>query len=170
MRDLPKRLHFKDGGYYRVFRNEWIFLSHHRSAALRRHRRMEHGLPMEGPEPSWTSMERYLMSRFRSAKTTSKLRKIDFNLTREEFDQLIKRANGYCEVSSIKFDLNTVVGSNRRPWAPSIDRISAGRSYSFSNCRLVCCVVNWAMSDWGQDVFWKMVRRARRPKLEDVPQ
>ncbi len=46
--------------------------------------------------------------------------------------------------------------SYRAPFAPSIDRINSEKGYTDGNVRLVCVAVNWALSDWGIEVFEKI--------------
>ena len=73
-------------------------------------------------------------------------------------DQLIDRSKGRCELTGILFS-SRIVGV-RRPFIPSVDRIEPREPYTFQNCRLVCWIVNMARGDWGDEVFWEMVRSA----------
>lgn len=162
-RDLPPRLYFKDGGYYYVRQNKWTHLGGDLESATVRYRSIEHNLALDADwVPAWAEMRTYLRETFRSAKRNAKTRGIPFNLTREEFETLVARAGNQCEVTGITFQLRIRPGSERRPFAPSLDRIKASQPYSAINCRLVCGIVNTALSDWGDAVFWKMVRAAKR--------
>jgi len=162
-RDLPPRMHWKDGGFYYVRGNKWTHLGGDRLSANARYSRIEHGLDAGGNGgPAWLSMERYMPQVFHTARKNARTREISFVLTRIEYDVIVKRAAGLCEVTGIPFQLAIRPGSQRRPWAPSLDRISAADHYHDANCRLVCGIVNAAMSDWGEDVFWNLVRRAKR--------
>ena len=163
MRDLPRRMHFKDGGFYRVFRNKWTFLGNDRMTALALFRRVEHGLPTDVPGlAACFAMERYIPTVLWRAKRNARHREIAFELTKEQFREMVIRSRACCEVTGIPFELDIRPGSARRPFSPSLDRIDAHKPYVFENCRLVCCIVNAALSDWGDNIFWKMVKTARR--------
>jgi hypothetical protein len=168
-RDLPPRLHFKDHGYYYVYRNKWTYVSDTRLGALRRYidtfadsedlRRAAAAL-MNDPK----ELRRYTSESYRRAKKNAVTRQIEFRLTRADYAEIVARAAGRCEVSGIAFDLQLRPRSLRRPFAPSLDRIKAHEPYTVENCRLVCGLVNAAMSDWGEEPFrfvaTKMAERA----------
>lgn len=90
---------------------------------------------------------------FRTAKQRAKAKGLDYTLTPEQEQTIIKRANGFCEVTGIAFSLATSPEAFRAPYRASLDRIDSARGYTFGNVRLVCIAVNWAMADWGIDVF-----------------
>jgi len=79
-------------------------------------------------------------------------------------DVLFERANGCCEVSGIPFSDEYDGPARRRPWVPTVDRIDASKGYEPDNIRLVCCAVNIALNDWGDDVFNRMVDAAYRKR------
>jgi hypothetical protein len=83
---------------------------------------------------------------------------IFFDLDIRDMAEMIERASGHCEVSGVPFNLARPAGGFRRPLAPSIDRIAASIGYDARNCRLVCCAVNIAMNEWGEDVFMMIAR------------
>lgn len=57
-------------------------------------------------------------------------------------------------VSGIPFEFENSKGDGRRrPWIPSIDRIDSSKGYTKGNCRIVCCAVNIAMNNYGEDVL-----------------
>jgi hypothetical protein len=70
---------------------------------------------------------------------------------------MANRASGKCELSGIEWDHKTVVG-NKRPFAPSIDRIDCSAGYTFENCRLVCIAVNIALSNFGDETLIRIAR------------
>jgi hypothetical protein len=111
---------------------------------------------------SRVELQRYLKQTYWTARKNAKGREIKFLLSKEEYEQIVRRANGQCEVTGITFELRVRPGSWRRPFAPSLDRIESSGIYEASNCRLICGIVNAAMSDWGDDCFWKMVLAAKR--------
>lgn len=78
---------------------------------------------------------------------------VPFTLTPEEWDALVKRAAGKCELTGIVFTLAKGKTGFRAPFAPSIDRINNDIGYVAANVRLVCVAVNWALSDWGAGVL-----------------
>ena len=89
-------------------------------------------------------------------KSGAKLRNIEHTITKEDFQAILRRSKGKCEVSGLPFSNETVSG--RAPYAPSIDRIDSSRGYVPGNCRLVCFAVNIALSNWGDDVLRNIAR------------
>jgi hypothetical protein len=44
------------------------------------------------------------------------------------------------------------------PFAPSIDRINPSIGYTKDNIRLVCASVNFALNEFGEDIFRKICK------------
>lgn len=102
----------------------------------------------------------------RTAKAGAKRRAIPFSLTLYQFESIVYRAAGKCELTGIHFSYQKH-SFMRNPWGASIDRIDSKRGYTFPNCRLVCSVVNMAMNEWGLDVLLKIAQRLyTKQKLE----
>ena len=71
--------------------------------------------------------------------------KISFDLTPDDFNILVSRANNRCEVSGVAFSERRVpYGPYRYPDRPSIDRLSNSSGYSLMNARLVTKIVNFS--------------------------
>lgn len=73
-----------------------------------------------------------------------------------EFERLIQRAAGRCEVSGIAFSCDRPRPGAKALWAPSIDRIRSSGDYSLENSRLVCVAVNLALNEFGSDVLLRI--------------
>lgn len=86
-------------------------------------------------------------------------------LTHYDLIALMVRSKGRCEISDIPFSDEQIPGCSRRPFIPSIDRIKPKEPYIFENCRLVCWAVNRALGEWGDDVFWRIVRAAAAARI-----
>ena len=105
-------------------------------------------------------MVRALELAYKAARANATKEGQPFLLTTDELLFLMRRSLGRCEISGIQFTSDNFTVSRRRPFTPSIDRILAKEPYSLDNCRLVCTIVNIAIGDWGEDVFWQMVKAA----------
>lgn len=154
MRNLPQRLHLKNGSYYRVKGNVWTLLSRNRDQALALHAAIETG---QQPEPV---IERHksMIRAFLSARKNATVRSIPFLITKAEFNQIVVRCGRCCEVTRIPFDLRSHGSKRRRPYAPSLDRIDSALSYTADNCRLVCVAANMALGEWGINVATRVAR------------
>lgn len=90
---------------------------------------------------------------YTKARKNAAARSIPFDLSWEEMRSLIGEANERCAVTGIPFDFTRLEGLKRRPFGASLDRINSKAGYTKENCRLVCCAVNLALNEWGEDVF-----------------
>ena len=80
-------------------------------------------------------------------------RGIEHRLSLAELKQMYAAAKGQCQVSGIYFNKFRPMGSTKRPWYPSVDRIDSSKPYTADNCRVVCVAVNMAMGEWGIEVL-----------------
>jgi hypothetical protein len=134
-----------------------------RRLLLTKRRRVALGMPEE-------DFGRILRQIFCSIRNRA-VRRGQPHLTKEDVWTLWRRAAGHCQVSGIKFSLQTVRGTSMRPWAPSIDRINSRGTYEIDNCRFVCTAVNLAMSQWGEKVLMTIVTAmARKLYIGEVPE
>lgn len=78
---------------------------------------------------------------------------IVFTLTIDEISTILKRSNGKCEVTGIKFNDSKMEGKRIKPWSMSLDRIDSKKPYEFSNTRAVCSYVNLALNEFGIDML-----------------
>jgi hypothetical protein len=85
-------------------------------------------------------------------------------MSHDEYLTLLQRADGKCEVTGITFGYRRPAGARTAPWAPSIDRIESGRGYDFTNCRLVCVAVNFALNEFGEAVLRRIARHITNRK------
>lgn len=105
-------------------------------------------------------MTRAVAAAYNAAGAASAKRSVPFPLTHDELIYMMRRSLGRCEITGIRFSADNFSLSRRRPFVPSIDRIDPRGLYELDNCRLVAWIVNLAISDWGEDIFWTMVKAA----------
>lgn len=109
---------------------------------------------------------RFVTRLLHQAKGRARAMALPFKITVEDFHDLYNAAGKHCAVSGLPFDVAQTADHNRRPYAPSIDRIDGMLGYTKDNCRIVCCAVNLAMNDFGEKVLWdiatSMVETRRR--------
>jgi hypothetical protein len=89
----------------------------------------------------------------KNAKSRAKQRGMEFTMTDEDWQQLVKKAGGRCELTGLVFSLAKSKDGYRAPFAPSTDRINCALGYIPGNVRLICVAMNYALSDWGSAVF-----------------
>lgn len=92
------------------------------------------------------------------AQWRAKKNGLQCTLTVDDIVEIVRRANGCCEVTGLPFSDEGANNCRRAPYRPSLDRIDAGSGYTPENCRLVLFAVNTALSDWGWRVFWKIAQ------------
>ena len=77
-------------------------------------------------------------------------------ITAGQIITLAEMNGGVCEVSGIQF--SDVVFGRRRPFIPSLDRRDPNTGYTFENCRFVCAITNYALSDYGDEALLILAR------------
>jgi hypothetical protein len=160
---LPRGVYQKHGAFYRVHRNEWLWLGRSYEEAARFD---------FWPSAGWTHRTD-LLKQLRQLRVRCRLnakgrRAIDFDLTEPDVMALAESANWRCAVTGLRFS-NEVI-ANRRPYAPSIDRIDSALGYTKDNCRLVCAAVNIALNVWGETVFATLAAGYKRQRSKSIRQ
>jgi len=87
----------------------------------------------------------------RSARIHAKARAVPFLLTKEFIHELLLKRTT-CTLSGNSFDFQTGFGQVN-PLRPSLDRIDSNLGYEPANVRLVCAAVNFALNEFGEDIF-----------------
>jgi uncharacterized Zn finger protein (UPF0148 family) len=95
---------------------------------------------------------KYLLSH---CKGRAKSRSLDFNLSVDFLIDLYEMQNNKCAVTKLSFNFEKSE-FEKRPFAPSIDRIDSSKGYTQDNVRLVCAAVNYALNEFGDTVFDKI--------------
>ncbi len=96
---------------------------------------------------------------YRSARFSAKVKNLEFTITPFELVEIANSSNGKCMLTGIKWSIYEQGGkAGKRVWAPSLDRIDSNKGYTKNNCRLVCCAVNIALSDLGDNVLIKIAQ------------
>lgn len=117
-------------------------------------------------------------SAMRAAKKRAAAKGVAFTITNEDSEALWRRCGSCCEVTKIPFNVSAETAGERRPYAPSIDRIDCRQGYTPENVRVVCVAVNIAMNEWGEDVLYRVCtalvknggfRRLARSESHDTP-
>lgn len=90
---------------------------------------------------------------YSNAMLRAKQKGLVFTLSRKEFAKLIQRSDGRCELTGLPIDWERIEAGQRRPFAPSLDRIDRSEGYTADNCRIVCVAMNIAVNEWDIAVF-----------------
>jgi hypothetical protein len=98
-------------------------------------------------------IESWAKDLMRSCRKRQRKNGIEVAVTLADVERLLMDSNGVCAVTGIPFDDAQIGQFRRRPFAPSLDRIECSKGYVPGNLRVVCVAVNYAMSDWGEDVL-----------------
>lgn len=105
-----------------------------------------------------------LAAAIKSAKGRAKAKGVDFDLDLEWALKTVEAQDLRCALTNVPFYFPLETTSRRHPFAPSLDRITAGGGYTTANVRIICFAMNVMLLDWGFDVFEKMAMAHRRTK------
>lgn len=99
-----------------------------------------------------------------AAKKRSKKKGLPFDLDehRDEIKQRLQE--GVCEKSGIAFVFMPPEKGIAHPHSPSINRIDPNCGYLYSNIEFVCWCLNAAYNNWGEDIIYDAIDRARGVK------
>lgn len=112
-----------------------------------------------------SDMDRCVARMLRSGRARAKMRGTPFEIDADWVARRMLTCGGRCEVSGKPFDLTPARQGYRRPWIPSLDRISPKGGYTPGNTRLVCAAVNDARSDWPDEIFSEVVRAVYEARI-----
>lgn len=107
---------------------------------------------------NWQGYKNIPKSTYSAFENGAIARKINFDISIEEMNELIESQNFKCALSGVKIHIN----SNRDRTA-SLDRIDSSKGYTKDNCQWVHKVINDLKWDYSQDEFvrWcKLVAQA----------
>lgn len=96
------------------------------------------------------------------AKARAKANSLDFEIDKKHVEWLYEFQGKKCILTRIPFQMEQLSEKKRRPFGPSLDRIDCNKGYTKENTRLVCSIVNIALSDFGDVAFDKMCREYMR--------
>ena len=140
-----KRQHYYDNReHYRVLKRAESKKNYHRRAEKRR---------LYASNKYYTDIFGALIV---NAKSRAKLSKRPFSIDKFVIQNMYDNQNGCCALTGIKFLTEKSDIHSRRPFTPSIDRIDTNKGYTIDNIRLVCSIVNIALSDFGDEAFATM--------------
>ena len=94
-----------------------------------------------------------LVQLMRQAKNRSIKNNLPYDLNIKLLLDLWKKQSGRCALTNIDFILKRTESYNSEPFAPSIDKINPKLGYTIDNIRLVCVAVNYALNEFGEDIF-----------------
>lgn len=92
---------------------------------------------------------------FLTAKWRAPRRNLSFELTLDDVRHLYESQRGRCAISGRKLGWERK-GSpqyHKAPYAPSLDRLDNSKGYVHGNVRLACVAANFALGEWGEEVF-----------------
>lgn len=178
-RTIPRGLKKRGRTWHisRVFNGRLVRLSTGCSdldSAIRVYQRIESG-ELSQPQTDWWGSEIELARAGRkgvfsamlsNARSRAKLKGMTFDLSMPKLIALAAESGGYCAVSSVQFSGRRI--GTRRPLMPSLDRIDCERGYEMHNCRFVCVVVNYAISDFGEGALRIVARAIVRKELDEM--
>lgn len=95
-------------------------------------------------------------------------KKLGFDLDFEYIKNMYENNNRRCAVTNIEFDLSVDKRFFRRPFAPTIDRINSKIGYIKKNVRLVCNAANFALNEFGDEIFDQVCRSYVNNRKEHV--
>lgn len=89
---------------------------------------------------------------------------LEFGITTEYLRDISRSQQ--CAVTGIPFRYERK-GKEWNPWGPSVDRIDNTKGYVVGNVRVVCVMVNLALSQFGDEAFYRMCAMTVHTKGND---
>lgn len=99
---------------------------------------------------------RYCVRTDGAIKARSRASGLPCDVDKYFIDELFIIQDYRCEISGLPLKPPTR-GVGRHPFSPSLDRVVPSAGYTKGNVRLVCMMVNLAMSDWGEENLYRLV-------------
>lgn len=99
---------------------------------------------------------RYCQITAAASRCRAKKANIPHSISARDIDELIIKQQFACAVSGIPLKPSSLPFGG--PFAPSLDRIVPAVGYVLGNVRVVCQIVNVAMSDWGLEPLETLVQ------------
>jgi hypothetical protein len=163
--DLPEHTYFKHGSYWFVHKGKWSRLDADKDIAIRKAKRLNDLYDMkieEGP---------YLLNALRKSfigrKGNAIKKSIKFSVTFDDVVEIAERQHWKCAVTGVPLEMTPHTCGNKRPFAPSIDRIKPADGYTIGNIRVVAMAVNFAMNEWGDSIIQLLAEGWLRKKFKD---
>ena len=155
--DLPPCVYRKHGAYYYVRQNRWVRLADERAEAIRLIPLAEASIrSIDGV--SAQELDAHIKQMLRGSRARARSVGLGFDLSEDLILTMIRKAKGRCAVTGAPFSFAKYGLTEKRPFAPSIDRIDASRGYTRNNCRVVCSIANLAMNAWGEGALRDLMR------------
>jgi len=111
--------------------------------------------------------DQYLKA-YRGRENGAPRKGIRWNLSLSNFWDIVITAEGCCQVTRQPFDRYHKAPNGRRPFLPSLDRIDSVGHYEPGNVELTTLLTNLAISDFGREEFFKMIKYgAVSPRFKD---
>lgn len=135
-------------------KKQWAENKEKRSAQNKNWRKENAGKYKEAKYTYYKSERGRIVDLYRSAKRRAKNKNIVFELSTQWIEELWTKQNGKCALTQIEFLIpQERTGGKASPFAPSIDRIDCSKGYTKDNVRLVCVAVNYALNEFGEEIF-----------------
>lgn len=92
------------------------------------------------------------------ARKRASAKGLECTITSDDVARCYIRSGMRCALTSCSFTTDKAEGAHKAPFAPSIDRIDCRKGYTPDNIRLVCVAVNYALGEWGEEIFARIAR------------
>lgn len=109
---------------------------------------------IEGMHKNLTGISKGLM---RNVRKRIRAKAMDCDIDADFIREMVAGQNCQCAVSGLPFIWDTETSGYRGPLRPSVDRIDPSRGYLRDNIRIVTVMVNTAIADWDDEMFFTMV-------------